>query len=104
MCVWGGVGVGVGVEVGVDLGLGLYVGLSLYVGVGVYVGVYIYTYTYIQWLVAFSIPTYYKKNPSRPTQSHRIDYCHLLCNLVWGSAAVLEARCTIWKRTHVLFV
>ena len=44
------------------------------------------------------------KNPSRPPQSHRIDYCNRLCYLVWGSAAVLEARCNIWKRTYVLFV
>ena len=45
-----------------------------------------------------------KKNPCRPKQSHQIDYCNLLCNLVWGSAAVLGTHCNIWKRTYVLFV
>ena len=40
----------------------------------------------------------FKKNPSRPTQSHQIDYCNLLCNLVWVSAAVLETHCNIWKK------
>ena len=36
-------------------------------------------------------------------QSQQIDYCNLLCNLVWGSAAVLESHCNIWKRTCVSF-
>ena len=33
-----------------------------------------------------------QNNPSRPTQSHQIDHCNLLCNLVWGSAAVLQTH------------
>ena len=52
----------------------------------------------------FDFPSYYEKKNSRPTQSHQIDYCNLRCNLVWGSAAVLETHCNIWKRTYVLFV
>ena len=52
----------------------------------------------------FDSKLWYKKNPSRPTQSHQIDYCNLLCNLVWGSAAVLEAHCNIWKRKRVICV
>ena len=31
-----------------------------------------------------------QNNPPRPTQSHLIDCCNLLCNLAWGSAAVLQ--------------
>ena len=45
-----------------------------------------------------------KKIPLDPRKATKIDYCNLLCNLVWGSAAVLQTHCNIWKRTYVLFV
>ena len=59
---------------------------------------YIYIYLYIKWLVAYSIPSYYKKNPSRPTQSKAtkltvVTWCAIWCEAqqqCWRLIATFE--------------